>query len=317
MEPPLTDASHGWLDQPAGAPEQFPEDVLRLCRNELHRLSYPEGVSVVDSAVAKIARGRQHIEKLTREIDNFLSTEPYAVERRVVQHGREHLYVVSRDESAPTSIGLLIGDAAHNLRSALDYLVVSCAIRSVGRALTEKEERGLQYPICCSSRDFEKKRKNKADPLNLLHPVLLEIIRRYQPYMHRPNNPKQAHSYYLAQLDNIDKHRRSATTSYVVSIPLEGEAFVAGGPIPRVVLPEAKEWGVGAVVVRLLFPEPSSADIAVWKPKFSITIDDEWPSAGRPDKILDQCAQWIEHFIVQQVVWWESGALTSAAWSAP
>lgn len=87
---------------------------------------YVGKVAVVDAAAEKIARGREHIAELTAEINGFLETEPYAVDRQLELDGRVDLYVVSRDTPAPASIGLLIGDAAHNLRSALDHLAIAC-----------------------------------------------------------------------------------------------------------------------------------------------------------------------------------------------
>ncbi len=90
---------------------------------------------------------------------------------------------MSRATPAPTSIGLLIGDAAHNLRSALDHLVVACATRGAGRALSDREERTLEYPICLSQEGFEDALKRHK--LDFVEMTPLEIIRRYQPYNHR------------------------------------------------------------------------------------------------------------------------------------
>jgi len=264
-------------------------------------------VSVVDSAAEKIARGREHIAELTAEINGFLATKPYAVDRQVELGGRVHLYVVSRDTPAPKSIGLLIGDAAHNLRSALDHLAVACANRGAGRELTDTEERRIEYPIRLTPEEFDKALKDHK--LDFIEAGPLEIIRRYQPYRQHPTNPDFAMSWRLNILDNIDKHRRIATTTSVVTIPIDGSRFVSSGAAPRVEVPR-EGWGLGSVVSRLVFDEPLPDAPLAWVPEFSITIDGDGPSTRRPDEVLEQCAVWIETFIMGQIAQWEAGCLT-------
>lgn len=264
-------------------------------------------MSAVDSAAEKVARGREHIAELTAEINGFLATEPYAVDHQVELGGRVHIYVVSRDRPAPTSIGLLIGDAAHNLRSALDHLAVACANRGAGRELTDAEERRIEYPICRKPQAFTKALKNHQ--LDFVETVPREIISLYQPYRQHPTNPEFAISWRLGVLDNIDKHRRIAMTTYVVTIPTNGSNFVSGGLAPRVEVPR-EGWGLGSVVARLLFDEPLPGAPLSWVPKFSITIDGDGPSTRRPDEMLEQCAVWMETFIIGQVAKWEAGCLT-------
>lgn len=263
-------------------------------------------MSVLDSAAEKIARGREHIAQLKMELDEFLATDPYAAELRELEGGRVYEYVVSRDTSAPVSIGLLIGDAAHNLRSALDHLALACSIHGADRELSEDEEKAVEYPICLSPADFE-----KAAQRSLMHvkTTPLEIIRRYQPYMLHHDNPKFALSWRLARLDNIDKHRRIATTTYVVTIPLDGRRFVTDSPFPKVEMPR-EGWGVGTVVARLTFDEPRPGAPMIWDPKFSITIDGDGPGVSRPDELLERCIDWMETFIMKQTASWEAGHLT-------
>jgi hypothetical protein len=240
------------------------------------------------------------------ELDEFLATDPYATELRELEGGRVYEYVVTRDTPAPISIGLLIGDAAHNLRSALDHLALACSIRGADHALSEDEEKAIEYPICLSPADFGRAARRS---LAHLEATPLEIIRRYQPYVLHSDNPKFAFSWRLARLDNIDKHRRIATTTYVVTIPVDGRSFVTDSPFPKVEIPH-EGWGVGSVVARLTFAERRPRAPLIWDPKFSITIDGDGPGVTRPDEMLELCIDWMQTFIMEQTASWEAGYLT-------
>jgi len=149
----------------------------------------------------------------------------------------------------------------------------------------------------------------RSHKLDFVETVPLEVIRRYQPYGQHPTNPEFALSWRLGVLDNIDKHRRITTTTYVVTVPLDGSKFVSGGEVLRVEVPH-EGWGLGSVVARLVFDEPMPDAPLNWVPEFSITIDGDGPSTRRPDEVLEQCAVWIDSFIIGQIAQWETGCLT-------
>jgi len=267
-------------------------------------------MSVTDSAAEKVARSRAHIAELTGEVNEFLATDPYALECRVRDGGLVHEYFLARDTPTPASIGLLIGDAAHNLRSALDHLAMACAIHGAGRQLKEKEERGIEYPICDKPKAFEN--ALKSHKLKFVEAGPLEIIRRWQPYSFGCKKKAKFHVLSRLQyLDNIDKHRRIATTSYVVTIPTDGLKFVSGGAVPQVdpLLDRPTEgWGLGSVLCRLIFEEPLPDPPLNWIPKFSITIDGDGPGSRRPDELLEEWAGWMETCIMLPIAQWEAGA---------
>jgi hypothetical protein len=70
----------------------------------------------------KIERGKRHIEELRGEVSRFLAEQPY---RLVVEADTDPAFqrlVLDNVTAFPKEIPLILGDAIHNLRAALDHL---------------------------------------------------------------------------------------------------------------------------------------------------------------------------------------------------
>jgi hypothetical protein len=102
----------------------------------------------------------------------------------------------------PTS--LILGDALHNLRSALDHLATSLVIVSGGRPNTDVYPR-TQFPLFLD-------RLDKGDAIRdvTIKPKLMPageaILERTQPY-NRTDDPTRHPLAILNELSNVDKHR--------------------------------------------------------------------------------------------------------------
>jgi hypothetical protein len=70
----------------------------------------------------KIERAKKHIRDLNSRINEFLATNPYRVVLDEDSEPGKKLYKLSRVDPVPPGIGLIAGDAIHNLRSALDHM---------------------------------------------------------------------------------------------------------------------------------------------------------------------------------------------------
>lgn len=94
----------------------------------------------------KLDRARKHIDDLTALIDEFLKRGPYRLEQvSVAPHGHGvRLHIV---EEPPAELALVVGDAVHNMRSALDVAFIDAAARVAGRPLRDEEARILSLPI--------------------------------------------------------------------------------------------------------------------------------------------------------------------------
>lgn len=98
------------------------------------------------NARLKLDRGREHVEAANECVDTWLGTDAYTIDRQVdPQTG----YTVARAKiqaPPPPELGLLIGDAVQNLRSALDHAVYALAESQLGPLPPEIEE-ALMFPI--------------------------------------------------------------------------------------------------------------------------------------------------------------------------
>src|SRR5580704_15309143 len=94
-------------------------------------------------ARAKLERARLHIADLNSQKTSFLEAKPYGVTPEYYTEKDMTVYFLDRFTPVPTSLPLIIGDAVHNLRSALDI-----AAWTAYRADNTDEGRHIYYPIC-------------------------------------------------------------------------------------------------------------------------------------------------------------------------
>jgi hypothetical protein len=81
-----------------------------------------------ESALWKIDRARKHADDLEAEVRGFLSSDPYEVEAVGTPMTGPGSYRVRRVTPLPESIPLITGDAAHNIRSALDHFAWAAVV---------------------------------------------------------------------------------------------------------------------------------------------------------------------------------------------
>jgi hypothetical protein len=96
---------------------------------------------------AKIDRAKHHINDLAADIDSFLGSTAYEVVAEPGEQTNETIYRLRMQLPIPVHFSTTIGDALHNLHSALDCAAYEMARRHVGRDLTEKEELVCEFPI--------------------------------------------------------------------------------------------------------------------------------------------------------------------------
>ena len=169
------------------------------------------------SCWAKVERAKEHCDALNAAVAEIFSVEaniPILGTRAESQGDGLYKNIVyvshASDLSVPLArVGLTLGDAIHNLRSALDHLAYGLSISNKAN-LTQAEERTIYFPICGDASDWG--RKVETD-LRFVGGTDRDIIRRHQPYL-RPdsiavsNAPVGFHPLLaLHRLDIIDKHR--------------------------------------------------------------------------------------------------------------
>lgn len=146
-------------------------------------------------AFERVARAGTHIAELKREIGSlferqrqsivcsFEDVPPYTIK-----------FDLSRFPGAPFIIGILIGEACYNLRSALDFLVFSLAELDSGSPQTS-----TQFPIEDTEKKFRDSLKHRMKGVSGAH---IDAIEKLQPY-HAGNEWTGD----LRDYSNSDKHR--------------------------------------------------------------------------------------------------------------
>ena len=112
----------------------------------------------------------------------------------------------------PASLALICGDAIHNLRTALDYLVRQLGIADAGKVRDRSE-----FPIV---RDESYWASVAGRTLALLRADHIEAIHRLQPFVDTSDNSPNIMLSALDVLENLDKHRLALA---VVAAAVKGD----------------------------------------------------------------------------------------------
>ena len=191
---------------------------------------------VPDSVRLKIIWSKKHLDTLDSEIEQWRSgsRNPFRLQR--IRDGvplTEFRAKVRFDPTIPDSIPLLIGDAVHNLRSALDHL--ACAlVNTKGPSTYEAGRTRIEFPIFADQVKFK---SNGASKIRKMDTEARKEIEAVQPY-HAGDNARSGRLWILHQLDIIDKHRQITIMGGRYSLPASfqpktpsGEEIVVDGRI--------------------------------------------------------------------------------------
>jgi hypothetical protein len=156
------------------------------------------------SVRAKLARSQEHAQTVHNEIMAWIDRKPYGITKEVNADSTRYSIVLRENEPAPLQRWtLILADALHNLRTALDYLVYTIAVAESGQD-PPPCERSLQFPIADSLAEFNeavirKRLGNISDPVRA-------VFESVQPY-NRPHPTLPPLLRILRDLNNTDKHR--------------------------------------------------------------------------------------------------------------
>jgi hypothetical protein len=142
----------------------------------------------------KIERAREHIVHLVAERRAFFDTDPYELVRTYDPQSHRTAIRLARTPCIPANISLIAGDAIHNLRSALDYLVWKLAVNPL-------KPRQVDFPVYESFKKFDNQFPRKVKVMGIPHEVA-NAIKACKPY--KGGNDAL---WLLNELNNIDKHR--------------------------------------------------------------------------------------------------------------
>lgn len=170
----------------------------------------------LDSAREKLRRADEHLDALEAKTDAWLHSEPYEFYWNdpapfAGQALLELEIYVGVVQEPPSDLGLILGDALHNLRGVLDHLF--WALVSRRGTPTWEQARTISFPIAKSHANFMDRagiksfvRKQRSRPgVNRLSHAERLAIQRHQPYHRKdpPNHPLAV----LRDLNDRDKHQ--------------------------------------------------------------------------------------------------------------
>ncbi len=168
----------------------------------------------LDGVRAKLSRAKEHLDVLDEEWEKFLRQEPCPYRFLIDEHpiGRYNKISVYMREPVPLRLSTILGDAFHNLRSALDLLAHEL-VRAGGSA----PSRTTAFPIYDSEREFlsrvefRRRSDDRPGPLHGIEPgsEIWAFVKEMQPYQ-GGDCAKQLST--LRQLSNADKHRTLLVT---------------------------------------------------------------------------------------------------------
>jgi hypothetical protein len=151
----------------------------------------------------KIERAKKHVRDLDSCIKSFLAKKPYtlAAKPHPIAEIRHTTLYVAHVDPVPDDISLIVGDAIHNLRSALDYLMWQLVEAGGG-----VPDRNIYFPIAETAQQYQSAIGNRE--IQKITPNALHIISSVQPYQTLDQT-----LWLLHQLDIIDKHRLLLTVT--------------------------------------------------------------------------------------------------------
>lgn len=175
----------------------------------------------------KLDRAEYHLDEVACEVRRFSDRRPYEAAPQTYTKGKHQYlrFVLRFTESPDAMLPVIVGDVIHNVRSALDHLVVA--------NVPKTRRRKAAFPIFwrCPFND-------RGDVLDSelgrtwtklttgLSPVLLAQVKALQPYqppdeddltemVARGIDPNDVHALgNIGRLDNADKHRA------LIAVPL-------------------------------------------------------------------------------------------------
>ncbi|MGA2624481.1 MAG: hypothetical protein ABSF91_11550 [Bacteroidota bacterium] len=147
----------------------------------------------LEGARLKLVRAKRHIEELHNVIQTFIDSKPYRIVKRENPAG-DLVYCVEIVQQLPPELGAIIGDAIHNIRSALDLLAWQLVTAGGGQPNNH-----TFFPISRTQASFE---QTMQQCLAGASTRALRFIKRLKPWLGGNKTLVQLHS-----LDIVDKHR--------------------------------------------------------------------------------------------------------------
>lgn len=149
----------------------------------------------------KMIRAGEHARELDMIAAGFLDQNPHEIFAEFNPETTEHVFRVRVHRQPPPIIGILAGDVAHAMRSALDYAIGESIAANIGSWPSSHQK--FEFPIFDSPAKYSSaRRKNDG-----LADAALPLLEAMQPY-YTANNVRGLLLWQLHRLDIEEKHRQ-------------------------------------------------------------------------------------------------------------
>lgn len=172
---------------------------------------------------AKVAWARKHIKTFEREFDSLPNErKPYSFSVSEVNEDGWATIFITAKPVLDYCFGVMIGEAFHDLRCALDYIVTALVDKSPGAVLG----RSHQFPIFKNEGYYKAKAGTVANPIGYLQGVVFGVqqIWDLQPFQ-KPGNERFSPLFIVNRFSNADKHR---IITQARAIPRKVSSSIAG-----------------------------------------------------------------------------------------
>jgi len=166
----------------------------------------------ITGARLKAERAGVHFKELEAQARLFLEANPCAPSRHLDPEDFNYIiYDFPPQPATPDNLAIVLGDVAHNLRSALEHIAWNLALQR-----TDNPQR-TGFPIFASV--DRKKMENFKGLVKHIDPAPLRIIEALQPY-NRTNPPEMDELWVLDAIWNTDKHQLHTRAPHRIGFPV-------------------------------------------------------------------------------------------------
>ena len=159
------------------------------------------------SVEAKLRRSHEHAEAFARETDAWFRADAYRLVCESTADNTRHAIIAKLNPERPPNFerwSVIFADAIHNLRSALDHLVVAIAERQITPwPPPDTVLKSLSFVIADTPDQW---RADSGRTLQLLHDDVRTAMEFVQPYR-RGNDYSPPYLALLRDFTDCDKHR--------------------------------------------------------------------------------------------------------------
>ncbi|MBC7985988.1 MAG: hypothetical protein H7X93_04875 [Sphingomonadaceae bacterium] len=156
-------------------------------------------------------RAKAHIDEFDTTLTRFFAGDPSGIDLQLDPVSKRLGFLIFDRKPFPRHIACMLGDAIHNLRASLDYLISACAIAN-GRTPND-----THFPIVKLKDELERRLQKDVRKAGT---AAINLVRQSKPYQ-RGNG----FLYAIHQLDLADKHRLLIAVKHTLYARISLDAF--------------------------------------------------------------------------------------------